>query len=291
MFTVVKPPFLEYDGPVAFAHRGGVGGVHPENTMEAFQAAYDMGYRYFETDAQATHDGVLLAFHDDRLDRLTNLEGRVGDLMWKDIRYSRINNNYAIARLEDVLTAWPDVFVNIDPKSDRAASLLPTLLRDPSLLRRVCVGSFAGRRLDELRRIFGPRLCTSMGPGEVFRLKLNSWGFPVAGYLANCAQVPLYWRGIKLVTPAFITAAHDAGIKVHVWTINDETVMAELLDMGVDGIMTDNLQGLKSLMQERDLWCGTAHAEAHGDAHAGADQSATTTAESPPPEREPQSAS
>lgn len=289
MFTPVKPPFLDYDGPVAFAHRGGMDGPHPENTMAAFQAAYDMGYRYFETDTQATHDGVLLAYHDDRLERLTDKEGRIGDLMWKDIRHIRIRDAYTIPRLEEVLTTWPDVFVNIEPKTDRAASLLPTLLRDPALLRRVCVGSFAGKRLDELRRIFGPRLCTSMGPSEVFRLKLKSLGFPVAGFVANCAQVPLYWRGIRLVTPAFVEAAHEAELKVHVWTVNDAATMAELLDMGVDGIMTDKLSVLKDLMQERGLWRGPAHAEARSRNDGAA--SATPTPENHPRAPETRSAS
>lgn len=290
ILKAVKPPFLEFKGPVAFAHRGGINAPHPENTMEAFQAAYDMGYRYFETDTQATHDGVLLAFHDDRLDRLTNRQGLVGDLMWKDVRYARIRETYAIPRLEEVLSSWPDVFVNIEPKTDRAASLLPTLLRDPGLLSRICVGSFSGKRLEMLRQIFGPRLCTSMGPGEVLRLKMKSLGLPsFGGFVANCVQVPLYWRGIRLVTPSFVNTAHDLGLKVHVWTVNDEAVMAELLDIGVDGIMTDNLTGLKALMQERGLWRGPAHAD-ETPSHQGS-VAATPTGESSPLSPERQSAS
>src|SRR5690606_32232502 len=140
----VRFPFLDWPGPIPFAHAGAHSPGGPgENTMAAFQAAVDQGYRYLETDTHATADGVLVTFHDADLDRLTDSSGVVGDLTYADIRAARVRERDEIPLLEDVLTTWPEVRVNIDPKHDAAVEPLVELIRRTGTLDRVCIGSFS----------------------------------------------------------------------------------------------------------------------------------------------------
>jgi len=108
--------YLDHAGPIPFAHRGGAS-EHPENTMPAFEHAVTLGYRYLETDAHATADGVLVAFHDNVLDRVTDRTGAIADLPWETVRQARLGDA-GIPLMEDLLTAWPDVRVNIDLKHE-----------------------------------------------------------------------------------------------------------------------------------------------------------------------------
>ncbi|MGP1397015.1 MAG: glycerophosphodiester phosphodiesterase [Inquilinaceae bacterium] len=248
-------PYLDHPGPLAFAHRGGTEAA-PENSMEAFAAAVALGYRYLETDVHATRDGVLVAFHDDTLDRVTDGAGALGDLDWADVRRARMANGEAPPLAEDLLGAWPHTRINIDPKTDAAAALLPDLIRRTDTLSRVCVGSFSDRRLARLRRALGPGLCTSMGPVAVARLRLTPVGPVLGGFDAACAQVPVARYGVRIVDRAFIAAAHRHGLQVHVWTIDDPAEMNRLLDLGVDGLMTDRPSALKQVLQARGAWSG-----------------------------------
>jgi|HigsolmetaAR203D_1030402.scaffolds.fasta_scaffold00076_10 glycerophosphoryl diester phosphodiesterase len=249
-------PYLDHPGPLAFAHRGGTEAA-PENTMAAFEHAVGLGYRYLETDARATADGVLVAFHDDTLDRLSDRPGRISDLPWSEIASVRLAGGHAIPRLEDLLTAWPDVRINIDPKSDRAAALLPDLLARTGTVDRVCVGSFSDARTARIRAALGPALCTSMGPNAVARLRFRSWGIPVRTEFPEAAvQVSTHWRGVRVVDRSFVGTAHRLGLQVHVWTINDPAEMHRLLDLGVDGLMTDRPAVLKKVLEDRRSWAG-----------------------------------
>jgi glycerophosphoryl diester phosphodiesterase len=248
-------PFLDWPGPLAFAHQGAHSPDGPgENTMAAFEAAVRQGYRYLETDAHATADGVLVAFHDDRLDRLTDRTGLIGDLPWAEVRAARVRGRDEIPLLEDLLTAWPDVRVNIDPKHDAAVDPLVELIERTGTVDRVCIGSFSDRRLARIRARLGPRICTSMGPRQVARLVAASRGLPAGSFSAACVQVPTKRGPVPLVTDRFLAAAHQRGLQVHVWTIDDPDEMHRLLDMGVDGIMTDRTDVLKSVLVERGQW-------------------------------------
>ena len=143
--------FLEHDGPLAFAHRGGAAGGL-ENSMAAFQHAVELGYRYLETDVHATADGVLLAFHDSTLDRVTDRRGQVARLSWSAVSRARIGGVEPIPLLEDLLGAWPDIRLNVDVKeAARRAPLVRTLQRTGAI-DRVCVASFSHRRLRAVRR-------------------------------------------------------------------------------------------------------------------------------------------
>ena len=248
-------PFLDWPGPLAFAHQGAhVAGGPGENTMAAFAAAVALGYRYLETDAHVTADGVLVAFHDDNLDRLTDRTGLIGDLPYAEVRAARVRGGEGVPLLEDVLAAWPDVRVNIDPKHDAAVAPLVDLIRRTGTLDRVCFGAFSDRRLARLRAALGPGACTSMGPRQVARLVAASRRMPAGSFPAACVQVPTNQGPIPLVTERFVAAAHERGLPVHVWTINDADEMHRLLDLGVDGIMTDRTDVLKDVLTARGSW-------------------------------------
>ena len=252
-------PYLAVDHaqPIAIAHRG-FSARHPENTMAAFAAAVEIGYLYVETDVHATADGALIAFHDDRLDRVTDRTGVIWDLDWSEIRRARVGGMERIPLLEEVLTTWDSVRVNIDPKSDGAVEPLLEVLARLDAWDRVCVGSFSGSRLARMRASAGDRLCTSMGPLDVARLRLASVGFPVGAFAANCVQVPPSDYGLTIVDRRFSRAARSRGMPVHVWTINDETEMHRFLDIGVDGIVTDEAELLKRVLASRGMWPGLA---------------------------------
>jgi glycerophosphoryl diester phosphodiesterase len=240
--------FLDWPGPLAFAHRGGASEV-PENTLPAFEHAVGLGYRYLETDVHLTADGVLLAFHDDVLDRVTDRTGVIAELPWSVVQKARVDGREPIPRFEDLVTSFPDARINVDPKHDEAVGPLAVAIRRTGSARRICIGSFSDRRIEQVRGLVGPELCTSMGPRQIARFLLAARGLPAGPFPAPCAQIP-----IQLATPRFLDAAHRRGIQVHVWTVDAEGEMRRLLDLGVDGIMTDRPAVLKELLQQRDQW-------------------------------------
>ena len=223
--------------------------------MSAFAAAVALGYRYVETDVHTTADGVLVAFHDDHLDRVTDRTGRIADLPWAEVQRARLAGGDGVPLLEDLLGAWPDLRVNIDPKLDNAVAPLVDVLERTAAHDRVCIGAFSDRRLAAIRRFTGNRVCTSMGPRDVGRLRAASLGVPVGRFAAACAQVPVRQGRLTLVDRRFLEAAHGRGLQVHVWTIDDRTEMERLLDLGVDGLMTDRPDVLKDVLSARVQWC------------------------------------
>ena len=246
-------PFLDHPGPLAFAHRGGAGDW-PENTMPAFEHAVGLGYRYLETDVHATADGVLLAFHDDHLDRVTDRTGEIATLTYAEVKEARVDGREPIPLLEDLLGSFPDARVNIDPKHDRSVEPLIEVLRRTDAVERVCVGSFSDERIRRLRLRLGAGLCTSMGPRAVARLRLDALSSRVHPTPAGCVQIPERVRSVTVTNAAVVRAAHRAGLQVHVWTVDDPADMHRLLDLGVDGIMTDRPGVLKEVLQARGQW-------------------------------------
>ena len=195
-------PFLDWPGPLAFAHQGAHAEGGPgENTMAAFEAAVALGYRYLETDAHVTADGVLVAFHDDRLDRLTDRIGVIGDLPWAEVGAAKVRGGEGVPLLEDLLTAWPDVRVNIDPKHDAAVDPLVELIRRTGTLDRVCFGAFSDKRLSRIQAGLGPGACTSMGPRQVARLVAAARRLPAGSFTAACVQVPTHQGRIPWSRP------------------------------------------------------------------------------------------
>jgi glycerophosphoryl diester phosphodiesterase len=248
--------FLEHAGVLAFAHRGGAGDW-PENSLPAFEGAAALGYTYVETDVHVTADGVLLAFHDDHLDRVTDRSGAIAELPYAVVRDARIDGREPIPLMEDLLGSFPDLRFNIDPKHDGCIDALVRVIERTGAIDRVCCGAFSDKRLATLRARLGPRLCTSLGPRATAVLRGGGYGLPGSARLpATCAQVPAAVRGRTLVDERFVETAHRLGIQVHVWTIDDEPEMQRLLDLGVDGLMTDRPALLKQVLQGRDRWAG-----------------------------------
>ena len=252
-------PFLEHDGPIAFAHRGGAGDW-PENSLEAFANAVELGFHYVETDAHVTSDGVVIAFHDDHLDRVTDKVGLISELPWSEVSQARIDGIAPIPLLEDLFRTWPHLRINIDPKHDEVVEPLADLLQRMKTLDRVCLGSFSDRRLEHFRSRFGDEICTSMGPKGVARLRAASFGIGRNVPDGDCLQVPTHAGKVPLVDRRFLRRAHRAGLQVHVWTIDDADEMHRLLDLGVDGIMTDRPAALRSVLESRDQWDGQSPA-------------------------------
>jgi len=261
--AVLDPP----GSVLAMAHRGGA--LHPEipgaeNTLHAFRHAVALGYRYLETDVHATRDGVLLAFHDEALDRVTDRVGLLADLTAEQVALARIAEVHAVPTMAELLEEFPDCRFNIDLKSMGAVTPLVELLDRSAAHDRVCVGSFSRRRLQAFRRATAGRVATSAAPSEVAAVRFWPLGPRVA---AAVLQVP--WRHkrhrISVTTPGFVRRAHRAGLHVHVWTgaassrwvsIDDSESMDTLLDMGVDGLITDRTDLLKEVLIRRGRWAG-----------------------------------
>jgi glycerophosphoryl diester phosphodiesterase len=243
-------PYLDQPGPLAFAHRGG-GAENPENTRRAFAHAVALGYRYLETDAHVTADGHVVAFHDDTLDRVTDRRGEIATLPWSAVSEARLDGEPPML-LEDLLTAYPDVRVNVEPKHDAVVEPLAALINRLGAVDRVGVGSFHSRRVARMRALCGARLCTSIGPREILRMRY----LPYGRWTAGSAQVPERWGRMTIVDRRFVKACHRRALQVHVWTVDDADRMHHLLDLGVDGLMTDRPTLLKQVLQDRGQWVG-----------------------------------
>lgn len=247
--------YLDHPGPVVpFAHRGGAAdGL--ENTATAFRRAAAEGYRYFETDVHATADRKLVAFHDPTLDRVTGDRGRIAELPWSRVREARVAGTEPLPLFEELLEEFPDARWNVDVKAEPALRPLIDLVRRTNSWDRICVGSFSESRVARAQRLAGPRLATSYGGRGVLALRLRSLGVPAPLRRgAVCAQVPESQYGVRVVDRRFVATAHALGLKVHVWTVNEPGRMAALVDLGVDGIMTDQIATLRSVLTARGAW-------------------------------------
>ena len=246
-------PYLADQGFVCFAHRGGAL-ENAENTKHAFSAATALGYRFIETDVQATADGVVLVFHDDTLERMTDGAGTISSMPYSEVRQVLIQGTEPIMTLEEALEEFPDTHFNIDIKTDHALEPTLALVEKMDCLDRACLASFSDARLRKLRARFGASICSGASPRDVSMLKFGSWGVPNQGTPANCAQVPVRQFGVTIVTPRFVKHSNARGIAVHVWTIDEEAEMRRLIRLGVNGIMSDRPTLLKQVAQDEGVW-------------------------------------
>ena len=253
--SVARFAFLDAPPPLAFAHRGGAG-EGDENTTAAFERAIKLGFRYVETDVHATADGVPVVFHDATLDRLTGRSGTIAALTWADVRSIRIAGAAAVPRLDEVLDAWPEIRFNIDVKADGGTAPTVAAVRHAGAADRVLLASFDDRRLARIRALAGPAVATSLGLREAARLRLAS----LTGRRLRlppsvaAAQVPPRYGPVPVVDRRFVRLAHRLGLQVHVWTIDEPAEMHRLLDLGVDGIMTDRPATLREVCRARGRW-------------------------------------
>jgi glycerophosphoryl diester phosphodiesterase len=267
--------YAYFDAPfIPYAHRGGATyppNLHRENTAYAFGQAVALGYRYLETDVHASDDGVLLAFHDPVLDRVTDRRGVIAQLPYAEISRARIGGLEPIPTLAELFTRFPQCRFNIDAKSDTAVELLADTIEEHGAQDRVCVSSFSVRRLRRLRRRLGPRVASS---ASMHGIAWNRF-VPVLNQLLNtpapALQMPaehvVLGRNRRILTPALVNVVHRAGKQVHIWTIDESETMTQLIDAGVDGIFTDRIDTLKSVLTQRGLWTEPApeHSPATGE--------------------------
>lgn len=228
--------------------------VWPENTMVAFQAAHDLGFRMMETDVHLTNDGVVVAFHDDELDRVTDGRGRIADLTFAQVAEAKVAGAAPVPRMDELLLGFPDTRFNIDGKSDAVMEPLLDLLDRCDAWDRVCVTTFSDDRNAAARRRGQGRLATGAGPAEVVQWLAATAGDGEIPTGVDVFQVPTVFGDTPIVTTASVASAHAAGIAVHVWTIDDPGEMNRLLDLGVDGIMTDRPDVLRSVQETRGQW-------------------------------------
>jgi glycerophosphoryl diester phosphodiesterase len=249
----VATPYFDSPRPLAFAHRGGAA-HNPENSLRAFDGAARLGYTHLETDARSTADGALVAFHDATLDRATDMAGEVSKLTYKQLSAARIGGTEQIPLIEDVLGSFPGLRFNIDLKDAGTIEPLLAALRRTGAWDRVCIASFSGKRLLEAQRRLDRPVCLALPPSAIVALRyLGLPGKTLAASLARlgvqAAQVPQC-----IATRTFIRRAHELGLQVHVWTLNTRAEIERALDLGADGVMTDETTLLRDILAERGQW-------------------------------------
>ena len=238
------------------AHRGGARETS-ENTRAGFEYAVSLGYAYLESDIQVTRDGIAVLFHDPKLDRTTNATGLISDHTWEQLRKVETDKGVdQIMRVDEALNCFPAQKFNLDLKCEAAVDTFAAIMDSTGAYDRVLASSFSDDRLQRVRKRLGPRLVTSAGPREVGKFLAGSWGLRhrTSGPLA--LQIPSSIKGVPGVTDALVKHAHERGLHVHVWTIDDPAEMTRLLELGVDGLMTDRPSVLKDLLVDRGTWSG-----------------------------------
>jgi glycerophosphoryl diester phosphodiesterase len=257
-------PFLDEPAArghvVAMAHRGGRArpGIG-ENTVTAFRAAVELGYRYLETDVHATRDGELVAFHDAVLDRVTDRVGPVAELSYAQLAAVLVGGTEPIPRLVDLLETFPHARFNVDLKTMACVEPMADVVRRTGASERLCVGSFSEPVLRRFRTAAGDAVLTGCGVAAAAALAFAPAGRLLTRLLRDTGavlQVPRRHRGLRVVDRGLVRRAHADGRHVHVWTVNDRAEMGHLLDLGVDGMISDRIDVLRDVLVERGQWEG-----------------------------------
>ena len=256
-------PYLAVEHPIRLAHRGSRV-LWPENTMVAFQGAVDLGYRYLEIDVRQTHDGVVVVFHDPHLGRVANGTGEIKHWLWDDLRrldagwsfgagrgYPLRGTGVAIPSLDEVFTTFPDCHFNIDLKSPHLEWAVADLIKRHGRSERTLIGSFYDNRLARFRRITRGDVPTSAGPARALAMWAASRAGATAGGAEVAYQVP-YEHPLLRLDLKYVDAVHASGAQLHAWTVNDAVTMNRMLDLGVDGIVTDRPDVLNEVVSQRE---------------------------------------
>ena len=243
--------------PRVLAHRG-LALEAPENTLLAFSKAIAVGVTHLETDVHASADGVAMVSHDPDLSRLVGRKVAVGQLTSHELRRIALGAGQGYCSLAEALDAFPDAKFNIDIKAASAVAPTVAAIRDAKAADRVLIGSFsAARRLAAVRQL--PGVATSIsarGAIAAVRAARSRNGLAIVKRVlrdVGAVQLPLSILRMSTMTPRTIAAFHAAAVEVHVWTINDESEMDRLLDLGVDGLVTDRADlGMAVLRRRAD---------------------------------------
>jgi glycerophosphoryl diester phosphodiesterase len=262
---IPQHPYFSKDDVLVMAHRGGRG-LWPENTLYAFERAAETGVDILEMDIHSTKDGSIILLHDSTVDRTTDGTGPVNDFNLADLKkmdagyhwttdegqtYPYRSQNIVVPTLEEVFLAFPDFHLNIEIKQTQPpiTGLLCETIRKYNMVNSVLIASFDMDTIKEFRNTC-PEVATTAGEDEVRMLYVLSRLYLERLYspTAEAVQVPEYRGDIHVATDRFVRAAHNVNMAVHVWTINDEKDMERMLDIGVDGIITDNPDRLMDLL-------------------------------------------
>ncbi len=243
--------YLNYNGLAVMAHRGGSLEA-PENTIESFKYAIEIGSDIIETDIQLSSDGVPYIFHDDDLKRIPGIEKNFNDLLASEIDELNIFGDFKIPTLEETLKQFPDTKFQIDFKTDEVVDpAIEIINKLPHVKKNLCIASFSSQRLQKIKSKLSD-VTYSMGPHEVLKLLLKSFGIYRGEVGGDCLQIPIYRYGIKIVTKRFVDFCKRENIKISVWTINSTEEMDYLIDLDVDGIITDKPKALINLLASRN---------------------------------------
>jgi len=260
-------PYFIPDKFLVIAHRGGPS-LGPESTLYTFRKAVKLGVDVLEMDVRSTRDGQLIILHDDTVARTTNATGPVQNYTLIDLKkldaahrwspdngqtFPLRNKGVSIPTLAEVFKAFPQTKLNLEIKEARSTSIqsLCRLIRDHQMTNNVVVASFEADALKEFRRLC-PQVATSAGASEVLLFFGLQKVYLEAAYSpdAQALQVPETFRDLRIVNKRFIEAAHARNMRVQVWLVNDVTSMQRLLELGVDGIMTDYPQRLMEVLRK-----------------------------------------
>lgn len=250
----------DHIGPLAIAHRGGMA-LAPENTLAAFGRATSLGLTYLETDVQTTRDGHVVCFHDTTLRRVTGHPGRVSELDLADLRRLRVDGTDQVPTLAEAMATFPRARFAIDLKDEASIGAMALLLRDhPRWAERICVAGAWSRWLRRLQDE-APGVTTALGWRSLTTLIACSRGGvrpmgmgPTGPTGGAFAHVPMKLGRLPIHSERVIARAHEMGIRVVVWTVDEPTTMRSLLDTGVDGIITDRPDVLRDVLISRGEW-------------------------------------
>lgn len=259
--------FFEKNNEVlVIAHQGG-DGLFPSNTLYAFQEAAKLGVDVLELDIHSSKDGELVVIHDDTVDRTTNGTGNVSDLTLAELKeldagydwsperkgesFPYRDKGITIPTLEEVFQEFPDYRINVEIKQDTPsiAQSLCDLIQKHEKQEQVLVVSFSDAAMNEFRTSC-PDVVTAGAPGEIRTFYIFHRLFLAGVYrsFADAFQVPEYRDNVHIVTKRFVEDAQHKNLEVHVWTIDETEDMKRLIEMGVDGIITDRPDRLLKLL-------------------------------------------
>ena len=258
--------YFKADDFLVIAHRGGRN-LGPENTLYTFKRAVELGTDVLEMDLQTTSDGALVILHDRKVDRTTNGKGAVDSFTLSDLKkldagfrwspdnsgsYPLRNKGVTIPTLTEVFKAFPDTRINIEIKSSQVNTIqnFCRTIRDHGMSEKVMVACFDSGKLGEFRSLC-PEVATSTGASEAAMFYWLQWAHLESAYSpsAQALQIPEVYGQYRIATRRFLDAAHARNMRVHVWTVNDIESMQQLIDLGVDGIMTDYPERLEKILK------------------------------------------
>ncbi|MGH7984898.1 MAG: glycerophosphodiester phosphodiesterase [Candidatus Binataceae bacterium] len=258
--------FFEPRRPRIIAHRG-ASAHFPENTLPAFRAAREMGARYIELDIHLTRDGEVVVSHDGDLRRTCSQAGLIAQLSYSELRHADAGFNFnpsasahfpfrgrgiTIPRLSEVLNELSDCYfvIEIKPDAPNTVACLLEVIDGAAMRRRVLVASEHDTQLAGFRAL-APEIPTGFAYREIVGFMLSlAPDAPAYQPKGDALQIPSEYESWRMVTPESVAAAHRLGVEVHVWTVNDEREMCELIKLGVDGIITNWPQRMGAIARD-----------------------------------------